>query len=259
MDIIHEKALATILFSIVFIILIGAATPYIQQQISQTNEITDESLKYSKPALDGTNSDFDVDNIPMDDVVTSYARGDVNMDGEITTADYELILKHIAGNITFNEEQLYLGDVNSDGEIDNNDAERIKKMCEASTPSQYEKGDINRDGKLDLDDLNLLKKYLNGKVTFVLEQKKLADINNDGAIDSKDASLLNTMIGRINYEPGDVDKNEKITLDDAKLILDFLSGDAKLDEEQLELADIDKDGEVTSKDAQKIMAIARAG
>ena len=54
MDIIHEKALATILFSIVFIILIGAATPYIQQQISQTNEITDESLKYSKPALDGT-------------------------------------------------------------------------------------------------------------------------------------------------------------------------------------------------------------
>ena len=70
MDIIHEKALATILFSIVFIILIGAATPYIQQQISQTNEITDESLKYSKPALDGTNSDFDVDNIPMDDVVS---------------------------------------------------------------------------------------------------------------------------------------------------------------------------------------------
>ena len=247
MDIIHEKALATILFSIVFIILIGAATPYIQQQISQTNEITDESLKYSKPALDGTNSDFDVDNIPMDDVVTSYARGDVNMDGEITTADYELILKHIAGNITFNEEQLYLGDVNSDGKIDNNDAERIKKMCEASTPSQYEKGDINRDGKLDLD----------GKVTFVLEQKKLADINNDGAIGSKDASLLNTMIGRINYEPGDVDRNEKITLDDAKLILDFLSGDAKLDEEQLELADIDKDGEVTSKDAQKIMALAK--
>ena len=115
---------------------------------------------------------------------------------------------------------------------------------------QYEKGDINRDGKLDLDDLNLLKKYLNGKVTFVLEQKKLADINNDGAIDSKDASLLNTMIGRINYEPGDVDRNEKITLNDAKLVLDFLSGDAKLHEEQLELADIDKDGEVTSKDAQ---------
>ena len=72
------------------------------------------------------------------------------------------ILKHIAGNITFNEEQLYLGDVNSDGKIDNNDAERIKKMCEASTPSQYEKGDINRDGKLDLDDLNLLKNNLNG-------------------------------------------------------------------------------------------------
>ena len=59
------------------------------------------------------------------------------------------------------------------------------------------------------------------KVTFVLEQKKLADINNDGAIDSKDASLLNTMIGRINYEPGDVDRNEKITLNDAKLVLDF--------------------------------------
>lgn len=257
MDIIHERALATILFCCVFVILIVATAPYIKDQITQADEINDQSLKYSKPVLDGTNTNFDIDNIPRDDVVTIFARGDVNMDGEVSKLDIELVNKYIAGTVTLNQEQMYLADLNSDGKIDNSDVERIKKMCETAPTLNYDKGDVNRDGNIDISDLSLLKKYINGKVTFVSEQKKLADVNGDGKINDEDVKALNTMIGGINYDMGDVDRDKQVTIYDAQLVLNFINGTATLDDEQLELADMDKDGEVTSKDAQKIMVIAR--
>ena len=59
----------------------------------------------------------------------SYMLGDVNRDGEITSADAQLILRYCVGKVELDDEQLILADLNSDGEITSADAQKVLKIC----------------------------------------------------------------------------------------------------------------------------------
>ena len=55
--------------------------------------------------------------------------GDVNLDGKVNTGDAVLILRQIAGAVTFTEEQTSLADFNKDGKVNTGDAVAILKYC----------------------------------------------------------------------------------------------------------------------------------
>ena len=59
----------------------------------------------------------------------SYMLGDVNRDGEITSADAQLILRYCVGKVELDDEQLILADLNSDGEITSADAQKVLRIC----------------------------------------------------------------------------------------------------------------------------------
>lgn len=55
----------------------------------------------------------------------TYAKGDIDRDGKITSADALLALQSATGLITLKQEQFKLADINSDGVINSNDAIQI--------------------------------------------------------------------------------------------------------------------------------------
>lgn len=54
--------------------------------------------------------------------------GDINSDGKVSVADYNLIRKHIVGNIKLTGDKLNRADVNSDGKVTAADYIRIRKI-----------------------------------------------------------------------------------------------------------------------------------
>lgn len=63
--------------------------------------------------------------------VSVYQLGDVNMDGQITQEDADLVLAYDVGNASLTDKQLKLADVNGDGTVDTLDALAIQKMLKA--------------------------------------------------------------------------------------------------------------------------------
>lgn len=53
--------------------------------------------------------------------VSDFELGDMNMDGQVDQADYDLMLAFVQGNQTITDKQFKLGDMNSDGKIDSGD------------------------------------------------------------------------------------------------------------------------------------------
>lgn len=123
------------------------------------------------------------------------------------------------------------------------------------TKISYKYGDLDRDGKLTTKDLTILREYLYGLNDFELntpitlkelrdyldgidtslsyEKLQWADVNQDGVIDEKDYQLL------LIYK-GDKELSNKVEL--------YLKNEGTLTPDEMELADIDNDGEVTEND-----------
>ena len=57
-----------------------------------------------------------------------YELGDVNMDGSITQEDYDLLFKHIAGEIILPEDNLKLADINQDGKVTTDDLRELSNL-----------------------------------------------------------------------------------------------------------------------------------
>lgn len=64
---------------------------------------------------------------------SNYEKGDVNMDGNITATDANLILQHVAGTKKLTSQQLTLADVNDDGKVTASDSKRILEMVAGIT------------------------------------------------------------------------------------------------------------------------------
>ena len=191
-------------------------------------------------------------------VVTSstFLKGDVNRDTKITLDDCELIKEHIMEEVTLDEEQLYLADVDGENGITAADYVKLKNYIEGRS-YRFLIGDVSRDGKITQDDADVLYDHISETNLLDGEQSYLADIFEDGKANGKDyIRLLEILNGTYKrYEMGDVNRDGKITQDDAYVLYDHISETNLLDGEQSYLADIFEDGKANGKDYIRLLEI----
>ena len=113
---------------------------------------------------------------------TKYKKGDVNLDGELTSADVTIIENYVLKKTELTIDQLNYADYNGDSVVDNKDANSLARAI----ASKYKKGDINMDGKINIIDISILSKYISRLVEIDTTQKILADVNGDGKINASD-------------------------------------------------------------------------
>ncbi len=177
---------------------------------------------------------------------TTYALGDVDMDGVVTNDDATMISRYVLGYITLTEEQLKLADVNEDGVVDLTDVTKLYNEKQI-----YVLGDVDMDGVVTGHDTAMVSRYVLGYITLKEEQLKLADVNEDGVVDLTDVTKLYNE--KQIYVLGDVDMDGVVTGHDTAMVSRYvLDGTYTLTEEQLKLADVNEDGVVDQADADKL-------
>ena len=189
-------------------------------------------------------------------VVTSstFLKGDVNRDTKITLDDCELIKEHIMEEVTLDEEQLYLADVDGENGITAADYVKLKNYIEGRS-YRFLIGDVSRDGKITQDDADVLYDHISETNLLDGEQSYLADIFEDGKANGKDyIRLLEILNGTYKrYEMGDVNRDGKITQDDADDIMKYYTGKISFDDEQKILGDVDGDEKINARDAKLVL------
>ena len=119
---------------------------------------------------------------------TTYALGDVDMDGVVTGHDTAMVSRYVLDDTySLTEEQLKLADVNEDGVVDQADADKLYTEMQV-----YSLGDIDMDGKVSVSDavdiLTYCAKVNAGQsVELTALQKNLADVDLNGKVDTNDA------------------------------------------------------------------------
>ena len=177
---------------------------------------------------------------------TTYALGDVDMDGVVTNDDATMISRYVLGYITLKEEQLKLADVNEDGVVDLTDVTKLYNEKQI-----YVLGDVDMDGVVTGHDTAMVSRYVLGYITLKEEQLKLADVNEDGVVDLTDVTKLYNE--KQIYVLGDVDMDGVVTGHDTAMVSRYVLDDTyTLTEKQLKLADVNEDGVVDQADADKL-------
>lgn len=65
--------------------------------------------------------------------VANYQSGDVDMNGEITANDYELVRSYLMSQSALTSEQFKLADVNNNGDVDASDYQIIKNIVDGNS------------------------------------------------------------------------------------------------------------------------------
>lgn len=189
-------------------------------------------------------------------VVTSstFLKGDVNRDTKITLDDCELIKEHIMEEVTLDEEQLYLADVDGENGITAADYVKLKNYIEGRS-YRFLIGDVSRDGKITQDDADVLYDHISETNLLDGEQSYLADIFEDGKANGKDyIRLLEILNGTYKrYEMGDVNRDGKLTQEDADDIMKYYTGKISFDDEQKILGDVNGDERINARDAKLVL------
>ena len=185
---------------------------------------------------------------------STFLKGDVNRDTKITLDDCELIKEHIMEEITLDEEQLYLADVDGENGITAADYVKLKNYIEGRS-YRFLIGDVSRDGKITQDDADVLYDHISETNLLDGEQSYLADIFEDGKANGKDyIRLLEILNGTYKrYEMGDVNRDGKLTQEDADDIMKYYTGKISFDDEQKILGDVDGDGKINARDAKLVL------
>ena len=179
---------------------------------------------------------------------TTYALGDVDMDGVVTNDDATMIYRYVLAYITLTEEQLKLADVNEDGVVDLTDVTKLYNEKQI-----YVLGDVDMDGVVTGHDTAMVSRYvLDNTYTLTEEQLKLADVNEDGVVDQADADKLYTEMQV--YSLGDIDMSGMAEVGDTSDILVYYAKvsagqNVELTAVQKNLADVDLNGIVDITDA----------
>ena len=192
-------------------------------------------------------------------VVTSstFIKGDVNRDGKITSEDNQLILDSVQGNVTLDEEQKALADMNENSLVELTDYSMLLKIING-TYKRFLVGDVNRDGKITTQDYDKILAYVKRTdLNLDDEQKHLADINDDGNITLIDSTKLLAAIKgtKLRYIVGDINRDGKVTQEDADTLYDHINETNLLDEEQFYLADLTGDDKANGKDYNMLLEI----
>ena len=122
---------------------------------------------------------------------TTYALGDVDMDGVVTGHDTAMVSRYVLDDTySLTDEQLQLADVNEDGVVDQADADKLYHEMQV-----YRLGDTDMDGRAILMDAGNIIIY-SAKIAAGTEtdwtpvQMNLADANLDGKVDNYDACYI---------------------------------------------------------------------
>ena len=122
---------------------------------------------------------------------TTYALGDVDMDGVVTGHDTAMVSRYVLDDTySLTDEQLQLADVNEDGVVDQADADKLYHEMQV-----YRLGDTDMDGRAVLMDAENIIIY-SAKIAAGTEtdwtpiQMNLADANLDGKVDNYDACYI---------------------------------------------------------------------
>lgn len=119
---------------------------------------------------------------------TTYALGDVDMDGVVTGHDTAMVSRYVLDDTyTLTEEQLKLADVNEDGVVDQTDADKLYTEMQV-----YSLGDIDMSGMAEVGDTSDILVYYakmsaGQNVELTAVQKNLADVDLNGTVDITDA------------------------------------------------------------------------
>ena len=170
-------------------------------------------------------------------VIGEGGSGDVNGDGEVTTADAFLIHKYLEGTTTFTSEQKLIADVDGDGVITMSDALIATRIGYGYTKDESIKYVYSKVGPVDA---NLYKIDYNTDIGGDLDVN--GNLNVSGGI-------------HVGGGSGDVNGDGEASVLDSVLILRYLDGLETFTPEQKLIADVDGNGIVTSVDAQVILAM----
>ncbi len=225
------------------------------------------------------------DNCTVNDETVLY--GDIDLDGKVTAKDRTYLTRYLSG---WEGYELYCNamlnaDLNLDKVVDLDDLSILVKhlanwegynklpMKSESIECEYSNltatlGDVDKDGEVTSKDRTILSRYLNGDVSLDCQALLNADVNTDGKVDSEDLNTLAKHIaGWTNYEDlnkdnskitcdysnltatlGDVDKDGEVTSKDRTVLSRYLNGNNSLDCQALLNADVNTDGKVDSED-----------
>jgi|GEM_PF-519791 len=189
---------------------------------------------------------------------SSGSKGDINGDGVIVGADFELLRYYFLGMRKLSESQLEQADINNDGVVDIEDLNYFPRVLpvvyDIPTPGLIwveipeGKGDINDDGVVDYLDTVLFKEALLGMRKLSESQFEQADINNDGELDRNDFEAFPRIPRGTVF--GDINNSDTLDSFDLALFKAYLLGMAEIepDPQKKYIWDANADGNINSID-----------
>jgi len=197
---------------------------------------------------------------------------DVDIDGKITLADVELILRRAVGSVsslpTYKPEisgatwtqldwsgkltggtlhgytNIHGLRVNSDGKI----------VPSFNVPAGRIVGDINNDGYINTEDVTILDRVLVGEDTLTFLERYSADVDGDKRITRADKKVFEAyFLGTVSTLPvqfGDLNKDKNVTTAEAQRILQMAVGSVEGTAYERFVADTTVDGTILASDAQ---------
>ncbi len=121
-------------------------------------------------------------------------------------------------------------------------------------------GDVNSDGKVDSTDALMIQSYVKGLTNFDASQKIKGDVNLDTMITYLDSYIimmydvdLIPVLPHVATKYGDVNLDGKVDSTDALIVSTFVETESLSGFKNIANADVNKDGEITKEDADKIL------
>lgn len=164
--------------------------------------------------------------------------GDVDGSDQLTWRDVELLMQYQFGTgVEFNQFQIAVADVDGDGNITISDSILLIQKIKNN-------GDIDGNGYLSWVDMQMLLDYEFNGSELNQFQLACADYDGDGEITISDAIAIGQMIAH----NGDVDGFGTVTWVDLDLQIKYILHTVQFNEYQLNVADVDHDGDVDFND-----------
>ncbi|MBF0216762.1 MAG: DUF1080 domain-containing protein, partial [Candidatus Omnitrophica bacterium] len=183
-------------------------------------------------------------------LVEGYHPLDVNRDHLINSddiAELQTIYSSLPKDEALDMSKLAIYDVNTDGALNQVDLDDMRKVLKGYI-------DVNGDGVIDGDDDTFMKMVIEYQKFGVTDHERaISDLNGDGRVTPDDEFRMSQLIKV--YEKGDVDGDLEITtkdLEELNYILSYLENVQTYLPEDVEKADINKDGIVNKNDIDQL-------
>ena len=203
--------------------------------------ITAKELRLGDVNLDGELTALDLlkiqkqvleaKNLEVNQKISSYKYGDLNIDEKIDSGDLNLLIETLYKNNP-NRKDKFLGDLNSDKKVDRTDGlilinyleKRISSIPISTAgfsgaeldPNIIKNGDTNYDNSIDENDLTFIENCAKTNNSLTPIDKFKADINSDGVVNSKDVDMMKSMLGITDSNDGNNDSQEEDDKEDNK-------------------------------------------